>query len=79
MEITGLITGWENIAKLLGVSVRTAKTFYYEYSMPVRKFPGGRIVSIIPEEVQIWIIHFTDSVKEIEAREARLRKQISKK
>jgi hypothetical protein len=57
MYFDGFITGWKNIANWLGVCDRTAKTYYYSYSMPVRKFPG-QWVCIIPEEVTEWLIVF---------------------
>ena len=43
------ISGWDQIAKYLQKSVRTAKHYHYDLSMPVRKGAGGAI--IIPTEV----------------------------
>ena len=54
----GWITGWKNIAKYLNVSMRTAKKYCYEFSMPVRKIGEKGPVVSLPSEVDRWAIEF---------------------
>ena len=53
----GLISGWKNIARFCGVSIRTAKRYHYKYSMPIFRWPAGTPV-VIPSLVIEWLVIF---------------------
>lgn len=53
----GWKTGWKEIAKYIGRSVKTAKLYHYKYSLPVKRLPGN-CPAIIPYEVDLWLINF---------------------
>ncbi len=53
MDIEWLI-GWKAIARHLGCCVRTAKTYYYEGHMPVRR-PAGMRVRALKYTLDIWL------------------------
>lgn len=58
----GWFVGWKEISNYLGVSVRTAKKYYYEFSMPVRKSPTDNPM-INPDEVDTWLRHYDEMSK----------------
>lgn len=49
-----MLSGWKEIASGLGVSVRTAKTYFYEHGMPVLRLPGGKPV-LIESLLEKWL------------------------
>ena len=52
------LTGWEQIANYLGVSVRTAQVHEREQKLPVHRFPGpkGRVWAFA-DELDSWNIN----------------------
>src|SRR5437588_585947 len=55
MADQGELTGWEQIAKYLAVSVRTAQIYERDSSLPVRRLPGarGRVWAYV-DELRAW-------------------------
>jgi predicted DNA-binding transcriptional regulator AlpA len=53
----GWLTGWKEISKYIGVSKDTCKRYIKQYSLPIKRRPGGR-PSAIPYEVDNWLIEF---------------------
>ena len=64
----GWITGWKRIARYIGTSIRTAKRYHYEYSMPVRRLPGSRPVAF-EYELDLWLVKFDELMKEYTTKE----------
>lgn len=54
---SGWLIGWEEVAEYLGRSIRTAKTYYYRYSLPIRHDPGGHVIAL-RSEIDKWRIEF---------------------
>jgi hypothetical protein len=50
-----MITGWKEISKFFNVSIRTAKNWYYDHELPIKKTPTGRPCAD-PEELKNWLI-----------------------
>jgi len=57
----GWLTGWKEIAKYIGCHARTAKRYKKKYSLPVRRSPGGKPVSL-QYELDQWLINY-DNIK----------------
>lgn len=47
-------TGWKAIAKMIDVSVRTAKTYYKKLDLPVKHNRAGKPV-LLYEDYSTWI------------------------
>ena len=58
----GWLSGWKEIARYIGRSVRTTKRYYYLYSMPVHRVPPGS-VHAIPFELDKWMIIFDEKLQ----------------
>ena len=53
----GILTSWRQIALYLGVSVRTAKRYYYDLHMPIHRGLGS--VKALPPEIDGWLRTYT--------------------
>ena len=62
MKDDGWLTGWKKIAQYIGTSIRTAKRYHYEYSMPVRRLPSSRPVAF-EYELDLWLVSFDEIMK----------------
>jgi hypothetical protein len=49
-----LLIGWQQIARYMGLSVRTVKQYECKYNFPVRRFRGEShgLVFCAPEEIE---------------------------
>lgn len=62
MNDIGWLTTWKNIAAYIKVSTKTAKKYHKQYSMPVRRLPGGT-VQALPYELDRWLQLFNEKKK----------------
>ena len=62
MYENGWLVTWKEIARYLHRSVRTAKRYYYKFSLPIRHDPGGRVVAL-KHEIDTWRVEFDNRKK----------------
>jgi len=54
------IAGWKQIARYCGRSIRTCKTYHYQFCMPVLRGPGNTPIAF-PALLDEWLVtlHYT--------------------
>lgn len=57
MADDGWLTGWKAIAARIGLSIRTAKRYHFDFGMPVYRTPTGKPTALT-EEVERWLVEF---------------------
>ncbi len=55
----GWLTGWKEIARYVGLHVRTCRRYKKRYAFPVKYLPGGTPVCL-PPELDAWITAFNE-------------------
>ena len=65
---SGLLSGWKQIAAYLGKSVQTVKRYHKRYSMPVRRYPSGRVFALA-YEIILFMDLFEKKIKEYRSRQ----------
>jgi len=63
MELEGWLTGWKAIAQYIDRSTKTARKYYKDYGMPVRRGPQYMPIAL-PYELDRWLVLLDEKRKQ---------------